>query len=125
MRWPLLSVEDLAVADVTECLRQAERLRTGDLEPEKQQGTVALLFLEPSFRTRTGFVIAANDLGLQPVEVYEPRYPETSMPESWTDKLQVISDGVDLVVARPATAFDRAEVNAHCDRPLISGGDRG
>lgn len=124
MGWPLLTVGDLTTVEIEACLARAESLRSGTEPTPTLTGTLALLFFEQSTRTRVAWEIAAYRLGLHAVGVYEPRATETSH-ESWADSLRVVADLVDVVVARPDTAFGPETATAEAPCPLINGGDRG
>lgn len=122
----LLTVSDLSDADLDGILQRAGELcRGGAAHTPRQRRLVALLFLEPSLRTRIGFAAAAARLGWQSVEVIERRHSPTSMLESWFDTLRVVSAYADVVVTRPGEPLDRGELTCAARCPVINGGDTG
>ena len=87
--------------------------------------TVGLLFYETSLRTRVGFTVASHRLGLNTVEVYEPRHSEISLPESWIDTLRITSGYCSAIVTRPGVPLERTVINEYCMCPCVNGGDTG
>lgn len=83
-----------------------------------------MIFLEPSLRTRVGFIAAASRLGWDHAEVFEHRSSRTSMKESWHDTMRVVAGYSDVIVARAARPMTDADRGLY-PRPLINGGDAG
>jgi aspartate carbamoyltransferase catalytic subunit len=125
----LLSVDDLGREDVERIMFDSQQLMmpsnstTGGTRPEF---CAALLFLEPSLRTRLGFAVAVQRLGGNAVDIFAAKFhSDMSAPESFADTLRVVSDMVDVVIVRTAEPLSRAEVSPLCSTPIISGGDGG
>lgn len=122
----VLSVDDWTDADVAHLLERAQHWRTGALaRPRLSAAVIALIFLEASLRTRTGFSAAAQRLHCSVVEVNVARSSATSMPESWQDTLRTISGYADLVVGRLGQALDPALLRPLLRSHFLNGGDTG
>ncbi len=122
----LLTISDLSDEDLDGILQRAGELRRGEAHrAPRQSRLVALLFFEPSLRTRIGFAAAAARLGWQSIEVTERRHSPTSMLESWFDTLRVVSSYADVVVTRPGEPLNREELTCASRCPVINGGDTG
>jgi aspartate carbamoyltransferase catalytic subunit len=123
----LLDVEDLRPAETRVLLDRAEKMRrslegTGDpLEDDLCSARVALLFAEPSTRTRMSFEIAARNLAAETL-VMDPLASSLVKGETLTDTVRVLGAmGVDMLVLRhhrsgapwvAARYFDGSVVNA-------------
>jgi aspartate carbamoyltransferase catalytic subunit len=121
----LLTLEDLSDADVGAILAHAHDLAS---RPRSQwrgaRFSAALLFLQPSLRTRVGFAEAALRLGGAPIDVTEQRGGGgMSASEDFADTLRVLSGMVDIVVCRTPFALDRAMAAPASRAPLVNGGD--
>ena len=94
----LLDVEDLSVAEVEAILGRAED--TPGMAEQIRGHRVALLFAEPSTRTRLGFEIAARALGAQTF-VLDPSGSSLVKGESIADTARTLSAlGMDTLVLR-------------------------
>ena len=121
----LLSSDDIGRAELTDLLARAAELQAG-AAPFGPAKNCALLFLEPSLRTRVGFAAAARRLGWPtPVEVVERRSSETSMAESVTDTLSVLSAYFDALVVRLDKPIAGVLPFIGDGVSLVNGGDRG
>ena len=121
----LLSIDDLTASDIERLFHLAQRFEGGWLPKIETNRTVGLLFYETSLRTRVGFTVASHRLGLNTVEVYEPRHSEISLPESWTDTLRTTSGYCSAIVTRPGIPLDRMVIQDYCMCPYVNGGDTG
>lgn len=86
--------------------------------------SVALLFLQSSLRTRTGFAVATHRLGGQSVDISAPRY-DTSMSsaESVSDTLRVAAGMADIVVCRTGERLAGADAARASGAPILNAGD--
>lgn len=121
MTGSIISVRDLGAGGIEDVLARAEELRRSRELPSLH-GIVALVFLEPSLRTRIGFAAAAARLGISTLEVYEPRSVPASSPESVRDTLRVVAGYTDAIVIRCDDL--QALVRDELPVPLLNAGDR-
>lgn len=123
----LRGIDDLDDEAVDSLLARADQIQLTHefAQPVRNERVVGLAFLEASLRTRVGFSVAAARLGWHSVEVNAARVGPTSQPEPWTETLRVLSGMVDVVVARPGCALDRATTARWSVCPVVNGGDSG
>lgn len=118
-------VDDLDQDDLRRVFARAgefETRRSAAPDDGQRARLLGLVFMEPSLRTRVGFVAAAGRLGWRTASVVEQRANPRSMPESVEDTLRVVSGMSTVVVARlcqPILTITDPSV------PLINGGDTG
>ena len=120
----LISIDDLSASERIGLLDRAEWHRTHVAQGAVLQGrVVALLFLQPSTRTRVGFQVAAARLGGSTVEISDLKY-QTGMDhaESLSDTVRVISDYCDIVVLRHSSSAEAENVTRVSSAPIINGG---
>jgi aspartate carbamoyltransferase catalytic subunit len=121
----LLSVDDLTDDAIVGVLARADELQAGSA-PHASARHPALVFFEPSLRTRTGFISAAHRLGWPtPVEVIERRASAESMPERMSDTIAVASAYFDTLIVRPGAPIDSIAPHVPASCALINAGDRG
>lgn len=121
-----LSLADLPGGRLDDVLRSAAAMKRGGVDPALLAGkSVALLFLNPSLRTRTSMELAATSLGahavvLTPgggawqVETRRGAVMDGDCPEHLVDAVRVLSQMVDLIGVRTFAGLrslddDRAE----------------
>lgn len=105
--WPrhLLDVAELPFDDLERILRRAEILRQGpgaadDLSAALRGRRIALLFAEPSTRTRLSFEIAARNLSAE-VLLLDPHSSSLAKGESLTDTSRTLAAlGAHMLVLR-------------------------
>ena len=118
----LISVRDLSREEVMGIINMAEELRSG--KTFQIGGDLALLFFEPSTRTRISFEKAGRYLGM---ETYTVTQPTSSMVkgESFLDTLKTFHAlGFRAVVFRvPFTFFPYEETVKEAGLSLINAGD--
>lgn len=120
----LLDIGRLAKSQIVELLDSAASLR--DVHPNRDQLTgssIALLFFEPSTRTRISFELAGRSLGADVVS-YSPETSSAKKGESDRDTvLTLAAMGVDMMVVRhPSVGFGN-KVAEWTGLPVINGGD--
>lgn len=125
----LLSIDDLAEAEVWSVLERASAFSNGKSTPAPRElygeRVVGTLFLSSSTRTRVGFEVAAQRLCARTVSITQMRYDDRmSGAESVADALRVVSGMVDVLVCRGPVvlAAEAAAGPALC--PILNGGDR-
>jgi aspartate carbamoyltransferase catalytic subunit len=122
----LRSIDDLTEGDINRVLARAHALETRQkVNPHDGRGVelLGLVFMEPSLRTRVGFIAAAARLGWQTASVFEQRASERSMAESVDDTLRVVSGMCAAVVTRIPQPI--STISLALPVPLINGGDSG
>jgi len=122
----LLSAKSLSIADVDRLCRTAEDFELGALPPPDVIGkTVALLFFQPSTRTRMGFEAAIVALGCHPIGMENMAASRSNerTGESLEDCAAVISRLSDLMVVRHHETGAADRMAPRSLRPVINGGD--
>lgn len=121
----LLTVDDLSDVDLEAILSRASALRRGGRVRAGPVRVLSLIFLEPSLRTRIGFMAAAARLGWQSLVVSEWRQGPLSMAESWFDTVRTVAGYSDVIVMRPGRPLDTGALASAACCPIINGGDTG
>jgi aspartate carbamoyltransferase catalytic subunit len=123
----ILSTEDLSRDDLLQIMKvsaQMEQLvkteHVSDLLADK---VVAVIFLEPSTRTRLSFEAAVRRLGARSITVADPKSSSAAKGESLADMARTVEGYVDCIVVRqPQTGGARIIADA-VDIPVLNGGD--
>jgi len=84
---------------------------------------VAVIFLEPSTRTRLSFETAIQRLGAHPITVADPKSSSASKGESLTDTARTVEGYVDCIVMRQPETGGAKRVADAVAIPVINGGD--
>jgi aspartate carbamoyltransferase catalytic subunit len=123
----IISIDDLSNDEIAALMGRARTFETrGKAKSQGRSFSVALVFLQPSTRTRAGLAEAAIRLGGIPIDLTSLRYEAgMSAPETFADTIRTISGMVDLVITRTAFALNRSELAGTCHAPLLNGGDDG
>ena len=123
----ILTTEDLSREDLLEILRVTGRMeevfkkqRITDLLADR---LVAVIFLEPSTRTRLSFETAVNALGARPIVVSDPKSSSAAKGESLEDMARTVEGYVDCIVMRQPETGGAARVADAVGIPVINGGD--
>lgn len=122
----LLSAKSLSVADVDRLCRTAEDFELGALPSADVIGkTIALLFFQPSTRTRMGFEAAIVALGCHPIGMENMAASRSNVRtgESLEDCAAVISRLSDLMVVRHHESGAADRMASKSLKPVINGGD--
>ena len=123
----ILSTEDLSREDILQILKVTARMEK--LVHTKRVATlladrlVAVIFLEPSTRTRLSFETAIQRLGAHPITVADPKSSSAAKGESLTDTARTIEGYVDCIVMRQPETGGAKRVAAAVAIPVINGGD--
>ncbi len=121
----LISMNDLTRKDIDEFLREVDVVRN---HPRKRQlctdKVCAMLFFEPSTRTRTSFEAAMRNLGGDVGGFYDPRITSAVKEESLWDTVKMHDGyGFDVMVIRhPLKGAARLAAEA-AEIPVINAGD--
>lgn len=121
----LLTLDDLSDAEIDAVLDRARRHASTPVDPGPPFD-LALLFLDPSLRTRSGFHVAAGRLGGRVVDVSEARWqPGMSGAESFADTLRAVTGIVDVAVVRRAVDLGAVVADGWAAASIVNAGDLG
>ncbi len=123
----ILSTEELSREEVLEILRVTARMekitKTKRISGLLADRLVAVIFLEPSTRTRLSFETAIARLGARCVTVADPKSSSAAKGESLEDTARTVEGYVDCIVIRqPQTGGAKLVADA-VGIPVINGGD--
>jgi aspartate carbamoyltransferase catalytic subunit len=120
----LLDVDEISAADAERILARAQNfLADGGAANELAGTRVALVFAEPSTRTRLSFEIAARDLGAQTF-VIEPGASSMVKGETLVDTCRNLSAlGLDMLVLRHHRAGAPWVAARHFGGAVVNAGD--
>ncbi len=83
---------------------------------------MAILFFEPSTRTRISFETAMKRLGGETVDMSEPKRASIEKGENLTDTIRVIDNYVDVIVIRHPLEGSARLAAEIAENPVINGG---
>lgn len=119
----LLTLDDLSSQDIDDLLGRASQIEEGS-PVGTSSFDAALLFLDPSLRTRTGFHVAAGRLGGRVVDVIAARWQQgMSAAERFEDTLRAVTGIVDVAVVRASVDLEAHAAAGWASAPLVNGGD--
>ena len=122
----LLSANTIDSNDVDDYCRAAESFEAGRVRTPGSVGkAVALLFFQPSTRTRIGFEAAAGALGATTIGVEDMSATRSNARtgETLEDCAAVVSRFTDTIVVRHHESGSAARMAAKSLKPVINGGD--
>jgi ornithine carbamoyltransferase len=116
----LISSDDLTKADIKKLFAIAGRLSSGksDLSLNKN-ATVALLFTEPSTRTRVSFEVAVAQLGGMPIYI-DAKSSQLSRGEEISDTAKILSMYCDFIAVRTADHATVVKMAENSTVPVIN-----
>ena len=123
-----INTQDWTLAELQALLDEAKRLKSRPLQPLLQGRTIALLFLNPSLRTRASFQIGAAQLGatavvLEPgngvwgIEFDSGKVMDGDAEEHIVEVAEVLSRYCDLIAMRAFPGFKNWQYDR--DDPMI------
>jgi aspartate carbamoyltransferase catalytic subunit len=121
----IISMNDLTRDDINEILSRVDYVRDHPNKNELCRGKVcAMMFFEPSTRTRTSFEAAMRNLGGQVGGFYDSRITSAMKDESLWDTVKMHDGyGFDIIVIRhPLKGAARLAAEA-AEIPVINAGD--
>ena len=119
----LLGIERLEPDEISSVLRLARRMQGARPRPLLRNRRIALLFYEPSTRTRVSFEFAAKALGAITTLV-QGAASSVEKGESLVDTgLTVRASGADAIVIRHPSSGAPHVLARHLDIPVINAGD--
>lgn len=126
MKRNLINIEDLSKKDIFSIFKRADELRE-DIKLNNYVDTSrvgALLFFEPSTRTRIGFEIATWKLGVKSIVMQETKFTEKmSEAESMRDTIRTLNPYVDFFCIRHPDENIFNEVVDYTSNPIINCGN--
>jgi aspartate carbamoyltransferase catalytic subunit len=119
----LLGIEQLKPEEITALLRLARRMQSVRPRPLLRDRRIALLFYEPSTRTRVSFEFAAKALGAI-TTVVQATASSIEKGESLVDTgLTLRATGADAIIIRHPSSGAPHVLARHLDIPVINAGD--
>jgi aspartate carbamoyltransferase len=123
----ILSTEDLSREDILEILEvtaQMEKMvRKRPVSDLLQDKLVAIIFLEPSTRTRLSFETAVQRLGAKPITVADAKSSSVQKGETLADMAETVAGYVDCIVIRQPQAGGAKIMADAVEIPVINAGD--
>ena len=121
-RTQLTTSADLTREEVDFFIEEAESLRGRNTEDLKGK-IVAMLFLEPSTRTRLSFEAAAHRVGASVITIADPKTSSVAKGETLADTIRVIDKYADIIVMRHPVVGSADEAVTYTDIPFLNAGD--
>jgi aspartate carbamoyltransferase catalytic subunit len=119
----LLGLEHLTVDEITSLLKLARKMHSGRVRPLLRGKRIALLFYEPSTRTRVSFEFAAKLLGTH-TSVISARASSIEKGESLVDTGKTLQAlGADCIVVRHPSSGAPNVLARNLKVPIINAGD--
>src|SRR5215472_28232 len=119
----LLGLEHLTADDISSFLKLARKMHSGRVQPLLQGKRIALLFYEPSTRTRVSFEFAAKLLGTD-TSVISARASSIEKGESLVDTGKTLQAlGADCIVVRHPSSGAPHVLARNLRIPIINAGD--
>ncbi|MGB9927973.1 MAG: aspartate carbamoyltransferase [Methanosarcina sp.] len=123
----VISMKDFSRDEIDYVLDTAEKLEPiakGESKSRLLDGKIiALLFFEPSTRTRLSFEVAAHRLGGQVLNLGSVEASSVMKGENLADTIQVIGKYADLIVLRHPLDGAAHMATEFASVPIINGGD--
>lgn len=119
----LLGLEHLTADEITSFIKLARKMHTGRVQPLLRGKRIALLFYEPSTRTRVSFEFAAKLLGTH-TSVISARASSVEKGESLVDTGKTLQAlGADCIVVRHPSSGAPNVLARNLTVPIINAGD--
>ena len=119
----VISIADFTKEDLLEVLRTAELAERGELPTFTKRTVMAVLFFEPSTRTRLSFEAAMLRLGGSVLGFSDTSVTSLKKGESFVDTVRMVEKYADVIVMRhPLEGSARVAAEAAAP-PVINGGD--
>ena len=119
----VISIMDFTSEDILEILATAEKAENGELPSLAERKVLAVLFFEPSTRTRLSFESAMHRLGGRVLGFADSAVTSIRKGESLFDTIRMVEQYADVIVIRhPLEGAARLAAEA-ASIPVINGGD--
>jgi len=119
----LVSIEDYSKEEILRILELSEHFENNQNQKLLENKVVAMLFYEPSTRTRLSFESAVNRLGGRVIGFSDAGSSSVSKGESLKDTIQTVSKYSDLIVMRHPLEGAARFASEVSDVPVINAGD--
>lgn len=123
----IISINDFSKADIDFILEKTavmEGLLADNLASHLLEGKIlALLFFEPSTRTKLSFETAMKRLGGQVIGFSSPEATSSTKGETIADTLRIAAGYADILVMRHPLDGSARHAASFIDKPLINAGD--
>ncbi len=123
----VLSTVDMKKEEIVEILqvstKMEEIVKKEHVSTLLQDKVVAVLFLEPSTRTRLSFETAVKRLGAKAVTVSDVKTSSGAKGETLADMAKTVAGYVDCIVVRQPMIGGAEVMAGAVDVPVINGGD--
>ena len=123
----ILSTENMSKEEIREILRVSagmeELCKTRHVSDLLADKVVAVLFLEPSTRTRLSFETAVKRLGAKAITVADAKTSSTAKGETLADTALTVEGYVDCIVVRQPQIGGAKVMADAVEIPVINGGD--
>ena len=123
----IISTAELSKDDFLEIMKVTEKMeemvkkdKVSDLLSDK---VIAVLFMEPSTRTRLSFETAVYRLGAKPITVSSAASSSAAKGESLADTAKTVDGYVDAIIIRQPQKGGAQIMADAAEAPLINGGD--
>lgn len=119
----LVSISDFSKEDILRILVEAEKFENNPNTRILEGKVIAMLFFEPSTRTRLSFETAVNRLGGRVIGISDAATSSSTKGETLNDTIKMVSGYADLIIMRhhiDGAARYASEVSAV---PIINAGD--
>jgi len=123
----ILTTEDLSKEEILEIMnvtaKMEELCRTQHVSDLLADKVAAVLFLEPSTRTRLSFETAIKRLGAKSITVADAKTSSAAKGESLADTARTVEGYVDCIVVRQPVIGGAKEMADAVSIPVLNGGD--
>ncbi|MDD1718970.1 MAG: aspartate carbamoyltransferase [Methanoregulaceae archaeon] len=120
----IISIRDLGRDRIDRLIAEARRIQAKEFDPAALKGKiVALLFFEPSTRTRMSFEAAMARLGGTSINIGSVEVSSMAKGETLADTIRVVSGYVDTIVLRHPKEGAARLASEFSSVPVINAGD--
>jgi len=119
----IISLRDMTVEDLRRIVRTASTVKSGDAGMFLAGRTIAVMFFEPSTRTRLSFESAVLKSGGQVFGFANPSSSSQSKGESFADTIRTITGYCDAMVIRHPVEGAARLASELASVPVINAGD--
>ena len=119
----LISITDFSKEEYIKILDLAEEFEKNPIQDIANGKVIAILFFEPSTRTRLSFESAANRMGARIIGFSDAANSSTSKGESLSDTIKTVSCYADLIVMRHPWEGAARLASEVASVPVINAGD--
>jgi len=118
----LLTLDDLSPEEIRGLVRDALRIKRGDLDVSRAMAgkVLGMIFQKPSTRTRVSFEVAALQMGGHAIYMGWEQL-QLARGETIADTARVLSRYLDVIVARVYSHGDLVELAKYATVPVING----